>query len=169
MPSAELVCYNAQSAVAYSGREHSFVESVSTGGEGYFINGVREAVGSPLLEGLSVIVRPLILPGDKEIEVTLRLSNTSRVSFRKPTVLEKVAMEMAHVPVHLPDPMNPDQEREVQERAELFSIPNRDATRVGTQVVVPKGEWTLAGKLVSPDDPTVRLLALVAVELLEGK
>jgi hypothetical protein len=182
---AQVVCYNGHNAIAYGGREQSYLESFVANTEGGGnVAGAREAAGSPLLEGLTFGVRPLIAPDGKNVELTLRVNLINHLNFRKPTVSDALAIEMANVPVKKPAPLKlsetpkPDAakkeeskpeppERLDQDRIELFGMPIRDSGRILTALQVPRGKWVLAGSFQSPPEEKKPLCVFVKAEVEE--
>ncbi|HYF48338.1 MAG TPA: hypothetical protein VEJ63_02970 [Planctomycetota bacterium] len=154
---AQLHAADGQSTGTFSGREQSYLESFVANTEGGGnVAGVREANGSPLFEGLSVLIRPLVSPERDSIDLTLRTALVGNITYRKLTLSERLGMEMARVP-----------EKAGEDRADLFAPPSRDVSRVLTQVHVPKGKWVLAGTVNSPADPKKLLHVFVSAQVLE--
>jgi len=140
----QVSCYNGEYVVTFGGREEPYIETFIANTEGGGnVSGVREAAGSPIMEGLSAVLRPLIL-SDGSVELTLRLVMLDKVSFRKLTSFERMLADSTKVM----DLSTVSKDT----TAELFRLPSRDASHLSTQVVVPKGKWALAGTFKAPDD-----------------
>jgi hypothetical protein len=157
----------------------SFVANTEGGGN---VAGAREAAGSPIPEGLAIIVRPLIAPERGNVELTLRLNLVSNISFRKPTIADKLVVEMANVPVEPRNPATPKvdktekadkpdkpdkPDKSENDRVDLFGMPIREASRLMTQVVAPKGKWVLAGTIRTPPEEKKLLHVFVSAEIVE--
>lgn len=160
----QVVCYNKQCAMTFGGREETYLEDfIANNAGGGTVAGLREASGSPLLEGLTTNVIPSILWDSGNVELTLRISLVSNVSFRKLTLLEKMLVD-AKAAARQGAEATP--KKLTDDEHDLFRIPHRDASRLGTQVVVPKCKWMLAGTVTTAEKEKNLLHVFVYAEVI---
>lgn len=167
----QVVCYNGQSAVTFGGREESYMETFVANTEGGGnVSGAREASSSPILEGLTAIVRPLIVADSGSVELTLRLVLINNVSFRKLAAFERESLDLVQsllIPGDSPKSGSLKTNLSDNDHAELFRMPSRESSRLLTQVVVPKGKWVLAGTITGPAKDKKLLHVFVSAEVVE--
>jgi hypothetical protein len=159
----EILCYSGQNAVAGGGRDQPYLETfcASTEGGGS-VSGVREAAGSPLQEGLTAIVRPVVTP-DGNVDLSLRLALVNNLSWHRPTIEDHMAMDMAKLPVEKKS-ADAKGEKIDEDRTALFSLPARDSSRLLTSFVAPRDAWVLAGAVQSPPEEKKLLYVFVKAE-----